>query len=209
MQYCFIAVISLLIAYCWISFFAVPPVRRKQAFTVEYMRQFHTEHAQAFPEIYANLSGEALTARLDKDLAGGLPDVGNGRYSQKLTYEKWLAMNNAMRSHMNFYEQISISIVLGLVAAVGYPWIGLGAILGVLVGRILFTMGYTMCGGRRTGLGGCLNCLGLLAGIVGSVMTVIKITMDLNSVGELTIESADTVAAVEEALAAVTEGLTL
>ena len=89
-------------------------------------------------------------------------------------------------------------------AAIGYPWIGLGALLGMLVGRVLYTIGYTACGGRRTGLGGCLNCLGLLAGLVGSIMTVIKITMDLSGAEELYIDSA---AAVEEAIQALTEGL--
>ena len=104
MQYCFIATIALLIAYCWVSFFSVPPVRRKKAFTVEFMKQFHQEHAQAFPDAYKDLSAEDKEKKLDEDLAGGLPDVGNGRYSQKLPYEHWLALNSAMRAHMNFYE---------------------------------------------------------------------------------------------------------
>ena len=33
---------------------------------------------------------------------GGYPDMGNGRYSEKLSYSDWIKFNNAQRAHLNF-----------------------------------------------------------------------------------------------------------
>ena len=57
---------------CWlISFIVVVPARTR-TFTKEFMQQFE-----------------------DAPI-GGLPDNGDGRYSEKLPYKKWFEFNNAM-----------------------------------------------------------------------------------------------------------------
>jgi hypothetical protein len=32
------------------------------------------------------------------------PDMGNGRYSEKLSYKEWFEFNNAIRVHYNYIE---------------------------------------------------------------------------------------------------------
>ena len=44
-------------------------------------KNFKTEHEQAYP-------GQNLPI-------GGLPDMGNGRFSEKLTYKEWFEFNVA------------------------------------------------------------------------------------------------------------------
>ena len=63
---------------------------RKKAFTPEFMEQFKEEHEKAFPG--------------SSPAAGGHPDAGDGRYSDKLSYQQWNEFNVAMRTHMNFVE---------------------------------------------------------------------------------------------------------
>ena len=52
---------------------------------------------------------------------GGYPDMGEGRYADKLGYYEWLKFNNAQRSHYNFVEEIAIIIVLLLLSGIIFP----------------------------------------------------------------------------------------
>lgn len=49
--------------------------------------------------------------------AWGYPDMGNGLYSDVLSYEAWYKWNLAMRLHMNTVENLAVSLV-----AIGTNW---------------------------------------------------------------------------------------
>eukprot|EP01017_Pseudomicrothorax_dubius_P010231 TRINITY_DN13623_c0_g1_i1.p1 TRINITY_DN13623_c0_g1~~TRINITY_DN13623_c0_g1_i1.p1 ORF type:complete len:149 (+),score=29.68 TRINITY_DN13623_c0_g1_i1:138-584(+) len=51
----------------------------------------------------------------------GFPDMGNGRYSAKLSYKDWFQFNVAQRVHQNFLEAIGIIIPATLIAGVKFP----------------------------------------------------------------------------------------
>eukprot|EP00351_Strombidinopsis_sp_SopsisLIS2011_P001689 CAMPEP_0116880588 /NCGR_PEP_ID=MMETSP0463-20121206/12526_1 /TAXON_ID=181622 /ORGANISM="Strombidinopsis sp, Strain SopsisLIS2011" /LENGTH=78 /DNA_ID=CAMNT_0004531335 /DNA_START=41 /DNA_END=274 /DNA_ORIENTATION=+ len=55
-------------------FFIVTPARMR-IFNKEFMNQFNEEHAEAFPGT--------------EPAVGGFPDIGDGRYSDKLSYKQW------------------------------------------------------------------------------------------------------------------------
>merc|ERR1711988_429155 len=82
----------------WIAFqctmvgFTATQAARSNALTSEWLEEnFGEEHRKAFPE--------------QKTVAGGgYPDMGNGCFSQKLSYKKWYDFNCAIRSHANFVE---------------------------------------------------------------------------------------------------------
>ena len=68
--------------------------------------------------------------------------MGSGVYSQKLNYKDWYTFNCAQRVHLNFVESIATYLILLLVAGLYYPIVT--AILGValIVGRIIYGIGY-------------------------------------------------------------------
>jgi len=85
--------------------------------------------------------------------SGGYPDMGNGRYSEKLTLEQWTTFNNYQRAHYNYVEGIASVLILELASGLFFP--RLTFILGVsyLVGRQLYSSGYRSRGatGRLVG----------------------------------------------------------
>jgi glutathione S-transferase len=89
---------------------------------------FSQEHESAFP-------GQTVPR-------SGYPDMGNGRFSQKLTYEQWFSFNNAQRSHYNYMESVTCVLCWLLIGGIGYNWYAVGAGSVYLVGRLLYTIGY-------------------------------------------------------------------
>lgn len=92
--------------------------------------------------------------------------MGNGRYAAKLTDDDWLLFNNAQRAHYNFVEGVASYIVMILAAAVYYPIYA--SILGVavIVGRLLFAIGYVSAGPKGRMVGVLLVDIALL-GLLG------------------------------------------
>mmetsp|Transcript_39481 Transcript_39481/g.60284 ORF Transcript_39481/g.60284 Transcript_39481/m.60284 type:complete len:109 (-) Transcript_39481:35-361(-) len=64
--------------------------------------------------------------------------MGNGWFSQNLTYKHWYLLNNAQRAHQNFVESLPMSIVTLLVMGLLYPTVTL--VYGVLA--VLSRYGY-------------------------------------------------------------------
>ena len=62
--------------------------KRLEVFSKEHMTKFKAEHTKAFG------ADSSVT-----NLVGGWPDSGDGRYSQKLSYEDWMEFNKAQRAH--------------------------------------------------------------------------------------------------------------
>ena len=106
---------------------------RKKIFNREFMDQFNEEHCKHFPEAQQAPSM-------------GYPDTGCGRYAAKLTYSDWLDMNNAQRVHINYFEMITFTLVVSLVAFSGYPKVTVAALGAHLVGRVVYSIGYSRYG---------------------------------------------------------------
>ena len=52
---------------------------------------------------------------------GGYPDMGNGRYSAKLSYGDWLDFNKAQRVHYNFVEQVASILIFVILGGILHP----------------------------------------------------------------------------------------
>lgn len=92
--------------------------------------------------------------------------MGCGRYAAKLSEADWLHFNNAQRAHYNFVEGVATYIVMILAAGIYYPIYA--SIMGVLVlvGRMLFAIGYVSAGANGRLAGALLVDVALL-GLLG------------------------------------------
>lgn len=106
--------------------------RRRKLFNEAFMtRHFGEEHKKA--------TGNKIGS-------GGYPDMGNGKYSDKLSYGDWYNFNNAQRVHYNYLEQIPFVVPFILIAGLTTPYIT--AIIGGVYtfGRLIYAVGYTSSG---------------------------------------------------------------
>ena len=112
---------------------------RKTFFTPKFLEEnFGKQHAEEIGGVIAK---------------GGYPDMGNGRYAEKLSYREWLLFNNAARAHLNFTETVGITIPTILIASIHYP--KQAAILGAIhfIGKLLYGIGYVKGGAKKRILG--------------------------------------------------------
>eukprot|EP01113_Clastostelium_recurvatum_P031150 TRINITY_DN385_c0_g1_i2.p1 TRINITY_DN385_c0_g1~~TRINITY_DN385_c0_g1_i2.p1 ORF type:complete len:177 (+),score=45.29 TRINITY_DN385_c0_g1_i2:479-1009(+) len=72
----------------------------------------------------------------------GYPDMGSGKYSQKLSFDHWLLFNNAQRVHYNFIEHLTLIITVLLVSGIFFPKYALWAGIAYSIGRVLYGLGY-------------------------------------------------------------------
>ena len=134
---------------------------RRKAFSKEFMeKHFGEEHKKAF--------GGSPPKQ-------GYPDMGNGRFSDKLDYKTWYNFNNRQRAHYNFVEQIGSVVALLIVAGIGYPEVS--SILGwfYFAGRLLFTAGYVAKGPNARVAGALILDIGLIGLIIVSVLSSLKV----------------------------------
>ena len=124
------------------------------------MRKFDEEHQKAFG--------------LPKAPQYGYPDSGNGRYAKQLPYADWYKMNNGQRAQINFLEQITFILVCSLVASLSFPEYAFWLQIGFIVGRFLFTVGYTSSGPNARLPGALIMDVCILAALVLSGMTIYK-----------------------------------
>ena len=121
-------VASVLAFECVLMGFLYAGKARSKVFTKEFMKEnFEKEHAQVNQGQIA---------------PGGYPDMGSGRYSEKLSYKEWYMFNCAQRVHYNFVEMIATYEILLLVGGLAHPLLAaaMGALL--IVGRIVYAIGY-------------------------------------------------------------------
>merc|ERR1711879_216661 len=71
---------------------------RKKYLSAENLKTFEKDHHTALPD-----------QPKIHDL--GYPDTGNGRYVKGLGFETWYHFNNAMRTEVNFQEQITFILL--------------------------------------------------------------------------------------------------
>lgn len=100
--------------------------------------------------------------------------MGNGWYGRKLSYTAWWSFNNAQRAHYNFVETIASTTLLLIVGGLYQPIPA--AIVGgiVLLGRLIFAIGYAYGGPKKRHFGGILIDLSYLALLVLSCMSCYK-----------------------------------
>jgi glutathione S-transferase len=128
--------------------FLFPGKIRGEIFTEEFMKtHFADQHKSA--------TGEEVQK-------GGYPDMGNGRYSDKLSYEQWYKFNNAQRAHYNFIEFAPSGLVMHFVAGIYFP-IAI-AVIGVvaIIGRLIYSIGYANGGPKGRLVGAIIGDLILL-----------------------------------------------
>jgi uncharacterized membrane protein YecN with MAPEG domain len=105
---------------------------------------------------------------------GGYPDMGSGRYSAELSYGDWFRFNNAQRVHYNFVEGISTAITLLIIGGFYYPIPAAAFGLAMIIGRIIYSVGYTASGPSGRIIGVLLIDIALIALFVLSWITCIK-----------------------------------
>ena len=113
---------------------------RRHIFTQEFMDDnFKTEHAESGIK--------------DPLMKGGYPDAGSGRYIMKAGYKAWVEFNTAQRIHIQYMEAVTQMMCLQLFTGLYFPMTTV--VIGViyLIGRVIFTWGYTSGGpkGRMYG----------------------------------------------------------
>ena len=74
-----------------------------------------------------------------KDLANGYPDMGNGRYAEKLSYKEWYDFNRVQRVHKNFLESLTVIVVLILINGIANP------ISSIVLGGAYFLVRLFLC----------------------------------------------------------------
>lgn len=107
----------------------------------------------------------------------GYPDMGNGRYSQKLDYSDWLMFNKAQRVHYNYIEHVASILIVTLLGGLVYPV--LSSIFGFLYafGRLLYAIFYLSSEGASNkwrGLGAVLCDLSFLGNFILAIMSGIN-----------------------------------
>lgn len=75
-----------------IGFFVVGRARSR-VFTKQFLKDNFDEEHRSY-------------THADIENTNGYPDMGNGRYSARLSYLDWLDFNKAQRVHYNFLEQV-------------------------------------------------------------------------------------------------------
>ncbi len=137
----------------------IPGSLRKKIFTKEYMQKnFAEQHKKTFG---------------DSCPRNGYPDMGNGRFCEKLDYAQWYEFNNAQRVHYNYVEQIGVLVAMMILGAVSFP-IVTGCIGWMyFVGRVLYTLGYASKGPNRRFVGAItLNLSAILLMATGLVSSL-------------------------------------
>jgi len=101
---------------------------------------------------------------------GGVPDTGFGRFSDKLTYDDWVAFNSAQRAHLNFVEGAVPAVVCLLVSGLFYTRFTAIAGFAYIVGRILFAVGFIVKGPSGRAAGFRILTLSLLSMIISAIV---------------------------------------
>ncbi len=141
-RYVALVVVLIMFQFVFTGFIAPGNVRGK-VFTKQYMEEnFTTEHERYFTE------GKAKEVP-----RGGYPDMGSGRYAERLSYKEWYNFNVAQRIHYHFLESVTSVVTWILIAGVRFPIQAISFGAGFSFARLLFHIGYHLKGpsGRTAG----------------------------------------------------------
>ena len=131
--------IAMLCFTCFIVQFAAVIPARLRTFNAKFMEQFQSEHEKAFPG-----------TKVDKM---GFPDVGDGRYSEKLEYKAWVEFSNAMRVSQNFVEWLPLAVVFLGLGGLVVPKVAMYTGFINVAARIVYCVMYLKFGSNKRYLG--------------------------------------------------------
>lgn len=97
--------------------------------------------------------------------------MGSGRYSAKLSYKDWYEFSSAQRAHYNFLEWIASTLIFLLIAGIYFPIPSAVLGLAVLIGRLVYAVGYVIGGPKGRLIGVLINDLGILGAFVLSFIS--------------------------------------
>ncbi|TPX31983.1 hypothetical protein SmJEL517_g04816 [Synchytrium microbalum] len=103
-------------------------------------------------QIQMILTGAAIGSQRKKH-GVKYPDMGSGRHAAKLTEAAWTEFNNYQRAHYNYVENITPVTVLLLTGGLFYPLVSAGLGVTYIVGRYVYSTGYTSSGANGRGIG--------------------------------------------------------
>ena len=72
--------------------------------------------------------------------------MGNGRFSEKLTYKEWFEFNVAQRLHYNYLEGVNVTVFWLLIGGIYFSWIAFGFGVVYLFARTLYMCMYSKKG---------------------------------------------------------------
>lgn len=135
--------------------------RRSKTFNQEFMDEhFKGTHERFFPG--------------DKVPKGGYPDMGQGRYSEKLDYKTWFEFNVAQRIHYNYLESVTSVVTWLMIGGLMYAWYAVAAGSVYMIARIIYHIGYSLKGPQGRLIGFLLERLSSIALVVLSVISPLK-----------------------------------
>lgn len=112
---------------------------------------------------------------------GGYPDMGNGVYADKLTYEQWFHFNVRQRAYLNFLEVLCPTVVLLLIAGLSTAWVSIGSGIAIFIGRLLYVIGYSSGNVRWRGPGLILSNSGFMTLVIMSIISIAKMLYVMNN----------------------------
>ena len=95
----------------------------------------------------------------------GYPDSGSGYYANKLSYADWFSLNNAQRAHMNFVEMLTPQVVFLLVGGLHCSCYTTYIGIAMIIGRLIYALGYVGLGPKGRTLGVIINDLALVGSL--------------------------------------------
>merc|ERR1711862_262747 len=87
------------------------------------------------------------------DRNSGNPDMGNGKYAEKLSLEEWHELNCAVRASSSYTEVVYLPILTTIISGLVYPHASVCFGIVYMIGRTLYSFGYYHRGpkGRKLG----------------------------------------------------------
>ena len=148
------------------GFLVVGRIRRR-VFNKEFLAEF-------FAQEHYSYTNE------DIEKTAGYPDMGCGRYAQKLSYPNWLQFNIAQRIHYNYVEHAASIIIVTLLGGWVFPIIA--AVFGYVYvfGRCLYVCYLQEAGYKNfwRGLAAVICDVCFLGNFVLSILTAVQFLTD-------------------------------
>jgi len=95
---------------------------------------------------YADEHKKKFGSEIDKQ---GYPDMGNGLFSQQLSYSDWVDINNAQRVHYKVIEESGPFLACALATGLIYPRTVAAMVALNIVGRVMWAGAYTNKGSAK------------------------------------------------------------
>jgi len=119
-----------------------------------------------------------------KGASAGYPDMGQGRFSDKLTDDQWMQFNNAQRAHQNYVEGLPAIIAAILIAGITFPRLTFLCGVAYIVGRFLYSSGYRTRGPKGRAPGVYILDVGLFTLVGAAIMSALQLAGGVAGIGK-------------------------